>query len=333
MFFPKGFFLIFSLVFFLPFSALSESNFSLYTQPHFGLTRGHLHEEYFDNFESHRLLSQLVWDRNFFTYGAKIGTSYKRFHADFDFTAGIPSKSGLMTDSDFMNDSQPEMKTSFSTGDNQLYHSYDFDLSFSFDFYPFSSPENKLFILSPLIGLQYQYDSFERDGGEGWYGEYNQSSDHKHHWWYDEEAKHYPHTYWNSEKNRYVTQKLGGITYRRHTFYTWTGFSFLCNVNSHLSVNFSAALSPFTFYSATDIHYPSATEYFGQQFVYFKALKFALASSYSFTKHIAINLNSSITVFPETKGDYYKNDKYDSYSQTASSLFIFNVSSGIKVSL
>jgi len=317
---------------FSPLFALEECALSL--EGKVGCTCGQLIDRLYERTYEDRLMSALRYDRNFFLAGLAVKTRLDRFHFDTSFSFGLPTDScGQMDDSDWMNSSNPQMKTTYSVGDNALLQSYDGEVSLSFDFFPFNSKEESFFIISPLLSAQYQYDSFERSQAEGWYGQYNHSSDRKHHWWYEEESAHYPYTYWSEEEGRYITKKLAGISYIRHTVLLWTGFKVQSQVSKKLLLSLSAATAPFVFFSFTDTHHGSETEYAGNQYSYFQALKIECGGNVSLSKRCDLSLSATFFYLPELFGSFFVNDEYDKTYETSTRLYTFTTQAGIEFKL
>lgn len=319
-------FLFFSF-FTLSAQEVSKRKFHLEAEPVASYSQGHLTETFFHSRfnDDTQKRSQLDWDRNIFLFGVNVFTVYNTIHCDIGFaTSLINQNSGKMSDSDWLNTNDYAMKTTYSTGDNTAAESYTADIKLSYDF----QVENWITI-SPIVSLYYAFDSFFRKDSEGWYGQAEYSSDMKHHWWYDSEAKHYPYTYWSEERGRYVTVKLGEIGLDAHSLLTFFGISAKISPVSNVDVAFSAVLSPFSYFYSIDSHLAQDSDtktlykkHFRMiQFSYFNTVSLCCSLNWKISRMFAISIQSDYTfTFEVIRGTLYSDTfngvKEDSYRNT-----------------
>ena len=170
--------IIFSLAFaFFSLSAfaLNWEDFSLSVEPLFGLKAGQVDEFVFlkDSQASSDTLSELNWEiKPELYYGLKIRGTWKDFFEESYITAGIPLKTGVMTDSDWLNieteglpSSVYSYKTCFTEHDNELAYDIQFGFKGGYDF----SVLPWLHIL-PAIAFDYANFKFNGKNGSGLYG-------------------------------------------------------------------------------------------------------------------------------------------------------------------
>ncbi len=293
-----GIFSLFLIIFPLNAKVHGQGNFNFDIEPSVSYTNGTLGEIFYQsklNDES-RKRSYLEWDRNIFMFGINLLGSFKNFHADLGFSSSIFNQnSGKMGDSDWLNIYDYSMKTTYSTGTNEAVSNYEAFIKMYYDF-----KTDLKFKFSPIIGLRYNFDSFERQSAEGWYGQSSYTSDGQMHWWSDDEAQHLPYTYWSDEKNKYVTVGLGPIEYYRHSLLTFFGVKAEFSPVSRFSMNFNILLSPFSYFYAVDSHTAQDSDtkklfkkhYRMIQFSYFNVLNLGAGINYAAGKNITLTLNT-----------------------------------------
>ena len=299
--------LLFLFFFFSPFSLFAQiihsESFHLSIEPTFSYSSGVLNESLYHSQETSKKISLLEWERKVWMYGFRLDASFRKFHLKGGFESAIPSSSGEMRDSDWLNYSDYSMKTTYSVGTNYSDRNFDSFLSLSYDFEPAAGLS-----LSPEAQIQYSFDSFHREkGAEGWYGHSDYSSDGKNHWWYEDEASHFPSTYWSDEKGRYVTRKLAGIDYYRHSLYFWTGLSLAFRFHRFYA-EFSFLLSPFTYLSAEDRHHTAGDDkvFHEIQEDYFTSYKLDLNLSYTLSEYFDLTLSGSLLIVSDIRGELYE---------------------------
>jgi len=322
-------------------------NFHLSVEPTFSYTAGHLGEILYYSAPSDKKISYLEWDRNVFLFGTRLLTSYKNLHLDFSFSSSLfEQTAGTMEDSDWLNTNDYSMKTTFSVGDNEAVENYEADFKIYYDF-----KTSDWLTFSPIVSVRYNYDSFERRRAEGWYGDYKHSADGKNHWWYDDEyATHFPYTYYSDEKGRYVTRKLAGIDFFRHSLFTFFGFNTKISPSSRLIFDFCFLISPFSYFYAIDSHHAqdsSTKEMYKKhyrmiQFSYFNLLSIGTGAFFSVTKIFEISLRANyLFTFEIERGtlfsDTFDGAKQDNYYNTGQDSGVefenFTVTLGLKVKI
>lgn len=322
------------LLFLLPCFSFAEKSFCFYLEPHTSFSHGTIGEYLYDNSDTDRLLSKLEWERQLFLYGAEVGGSFWRLNFSADFSSSIPKNFGKMHDSDWMNDSQPDMKTSYSVGDNKVVKNHEILFSFSYDFFPFSSSSDRAFVISPLVQFHYSFDSFERNDAEGWYGQSGNSSDRKNHWWYESEAEHLPRTYWDDSKGRYVTRRLAGISYERKVYSFFAGVRFELKVSEKISGMLGLLVAPFVRSEVEDVHNGYEPRHYKHvQEGSLKSIKGLAGCEFQFSKKLTGTLSADLYFTEITKGTYKLNEIKDSSYKTGMNQFQFTTKIGLRVKI
>lgn len=290
--------------------------FNLSIEPAAAYTNGFLGEYFFRHYleDKSKKESYLEWDKKLILYGAQFSLNYKRIHIDALFLNSVQNrKSGKMSDSDWKNDSDYSMKTTYSTGDNEACRNFTMEASLYFDFYP-----SERLCISPLVQVQYDYDSFACKESEGW------KSDGKH-WWYDENSTYYPR--YNPQTGK--REKLGEIDYNRKSLYTWTGFKVKTKLTERLSFDFSALASPYAYFYSLDTHWSqdkSTKEKFKKhrrqiQTAYFPAIKLQAKADFAINRIFDLTFSASgLFSLKITRGkwenDFYGESLQDGYYDT-----------------
>ncbi len=326
------FFVIFLNLF--SFFSFAENPLHVTLEPHFGFSSGEICEYLYDNSETARLLSKLEWERNLFLYGAEARISLNRFYLSADFSASIPKNFGDMKDSDWMNDSNHAMKTTYSKGQNNALENYVADLEFGVDFFPFNSYEEKKLVLTPFAGFHYSYDSFERKDAEGWYGQSKNSSDRRTHWWFEDEAEHLPNTYWNDSEGRYVTRKLAGISYERNFYSIFLGSRISLKVSDRITFSLGLAFSPYSYSEVKDIHYGNNPRHYKEvQKSYWNTTKISSGIAFSLSKRLEATVGANLFYSGLAKGSYLREGIKDSAYKTGGSQFSMSARIGVRVKI
>jgi len=321
--------LFFAFLFSLALLPAFSEGWALSVTPTFGYSQGVLNEILYHSRDTSKKISLLEWERNVWLYGADISSSFRRFHADLSFSSAVQSCSGEMRDSDWLNTNDYSMKTTYSVGDIEAEGNIDLSLSLSFD-----ALKTSCFSLSPVVSVQYEYDSFSRGkDAEGWYGQSDYSSDGKMHNWYDGEAKHFPtEYYWSDDKQKYVHQVLGGIDYNRHTFYSWFGLraSFLVG---KFSLGIQFLVSPYTYFSAEDTHHGSSSDsvYHLIQSGSFSYYKVSSDFSYEISRIFSVTLSTEMLFGETLKGDLYSDWYLNTLQPSGGDAFAFTSKLGCRI--
>lgn len=289
----------------------SQNNFNISIIPQISYTNGTLQEILYHYKPSDKKISVLEWERKLFTFGAQVNSNYKNFHIDFSFDTALKnSLSGQMRDSDFLNEKDYSMKTTYSVGSNYSRDFYNANCSIYYDFNIAG-----FITLSPVAGIQYDYDSFYRPEAQGWY------SDGSHHW-NDPSSTKYP--YHNESTGK--TYRLAQIDYFRHSLFTWSGLAFSVKAGSRIGFNICALASPFAYFYSIDTHFAqdrATKKLFGkhtkmEQNSVFSFLKMNLEMVVQLTDKIELNLGFETLFNIKTdRGtlytDYYLDTKQDGY--------------------
>ena len=304
-----------------------EKHFSL--ESHGGYAGGSLSEIIYQPKDCSKKISLLEWDRNIFFIGAGAHIDFGKLVIQVGFDYGLSDSCGKMADSDWLNISNYEMKTTYSIGDSEALKNYQTELGLYFDL-----PLEKSLSILPGISVQYAYDSFSRGkDARGWYGQSEWSSDGKNHNWYDEQAKKFPYaeTDSNGKEHRY---RLGQIDFSRHSMWLWAGFK----TNIHVDrMDFSIGLfaSPFAWFQAKDIHYGSGVTSVIHlvQKTWFDSLKFTADFSYRFNQRLSLVVNGSFMTTQESRGDLYDDWHYNGGQETGTKTVGYSVKTGVRVNI
>ena len=300
--------LLSAAILFLSFQAfsLSVKDFSLSVEPLFGMKYGQIDEYVFlkkSNFSDDKL-SELNWEiKPLLYYGVKISGSYKGFFEESHFTAGIPMKTGLMKDSDWLNAGlgiTPEKaagrnyKTCYSEHDNIL----DYDISFGFKAgYDFSVMD--IFSIKPSLAFQYENIRFTGEGGKGLYGydSYNNGEG-----------------YYQSYKDvkKFIGFSGRVITYKRVSDYLWLGSDFSVKLPKNFEVNTGFFVAPYVYAVSYDSHLAKQYDYADKTQEAFGAFKWNLGAEYKISERQSVSLNASYFYMRVLRGDNYQKKSSES---------------------
>lgn len=313
----------------------TQNNFNLSIIPQISYTTGTLQEILYYYQPSDKKISILEWERRLFTFGAQVNSNYKNLHLDFSFATALKNAlCGQMRDSDFLNEKDYSMKTTYSVGDNYSKDFYSADCSIYYDF-----NIAKFVKFSPVAQIQYNYDSFYRPDAKGWY------SDGSHHW-NDPSSTKYP--YHNESTGK--TYRLAQIDYFRHSFFTWSGLAVSVKISDKINFNICALTSPFAYFYSIDTHFAqdrATKKLFGkhtkmEQNSIFSFLKMNLQMFVQLTDKIELKLGLETLFNIKTdKGtlytDYYLDTKQDGYikldQKTSSTEQSLTATVGVKIKL
>lgn len=303
--------------------------FDLSLEPFFLKSHGTLNEIFYQSKAPSKKRSLLEWQKDLFFYGLSIETKYKNFSLSTSFSSSFHEKSGKMYDSDWLNENDFSMKTTYSWGVNNAKENYNALLKINYDI-----PLHKNFTIEPTAQFQYKYDSFYRKrGAQGRYAQAEYSSDGKDHWWYEDEAKVFPtERYWSEEKQAFVRQGLAQIDYKSHSVFVWTGLN-LNFYKDYFLLSLQGAVSPYMYLSSKDKHYNASdgTIYHLIQDDFFSAFKIALKNNIKLTKTFEltflIEYISSLTI----RGDLYYGWAKNHFQSSGASIEEKNASIGLKI--
>lgn len=303
------------------------SKTSLSVTPVFGFMNGTLDEIIYRSF-SDKKISLLEWEKKYFYGGGKIDFSIGNFNSKIQFTSNVHKGFGEMRDSDWLNPFNPLMKTTYSVGDVESRNNFNTEVEFSYDF----KVAPKIHIL-PVFQFQYAFDYFYRNKyAEGWYGQSEYSSDGEDHFWYDEEAKKFPYTYYNETEGKYKTVRLAPISYYRHSYFVWYGAKVKFDFSEKLKSSFAAFYSPFSYFESLDTHFGSNTKYKMIQKNYFSQFKFLWNVNYDFTKRLSLDFSLQMIFDRISKGNLIVGGDLSS-QKSSSTVTEFSSVLGLKIKL
>jgi len=216
-------------------------DFHLSITPILAMTNGQLGEYVYTKISDSedKKISELQWDEKLIvSLGGAIRGGYKNIFLDISFARGFsPSDSGKMEDSDWMNSSDPTMKTTFSINENTLVSYTTFNTKAGYTFRPLP-----WLYLSPYAEFEYLYRLYSGNNGYGWYGQrYNVP-------WTDPKAIYYK------------PGELCGIDYSRMMISSYIGGTVQFNLPANFSIQLSAAISPASYQESYDTHFTTTTK-------------------------------------------------------------------------
>ncbi len=292
----------FLLAFTIPLSvfALETGDFSLSAEPLFGFKSGQVDEFVFlkkSNYDSDKL-SELNWEISHECYaGIKLSGGFRNIFVETSFCVGIPSKTGLMKDSDWMNlvksgAENYQYKTNYSESGNLL--KYDFSCGLKAG-YLFRLPKVKSLktCVKPFLGFQFKNIKFEGDGGTAWYGAAIENG------YY---AK------WNDWENQSAASgSLSGkvISYQRKSSVFWVGADSEFEFLDDFSFFAGFKISPYLYSESMDRHFLTGTDYLDVTPGFFAAFDFSLGAGYKITARQMICLSAEYFYMRCLRGDDY----------------------------
>lgn len=277
-----------------------NSDFYLEVEPLFGLKNGLVDEYVFlkNPIYSDDKLSELNWDvKNEFVVGANFKAVYKLFYLQTSLIAGIPAKSGLMKDSDWMNNDPNEVsatsgydyKTNYSESDNNI--DYDFSSGINFGaIFSFFNERAVHLNLTPFFGFEYQIFNFTAKDGTGWYG-------HKIDGYYRA---------WNDSSNRTIYNFSGDvISYKRQNFILWLGGNLEFELPYNFVLGAGIKVSPWIYSESVDNHWKSSVDFLDAVSGFFSIMDISFSAEYKFTPKTSICLNADWLCSRLLRGDNY----------------------------
>lgn len=223
------FFVLFVIAGMNVFAIDNEHTFVLGTS--FGLLHGQSEKIVFIDKNSDDKLSQLLWDLKPLMYaGVDLHYNWQSpaeswgLFADAALKAGLPDKTGVMEDRDWLSQSYPDFLTHYSVHDNRTNEAILIDINVGASFTIFEN-----FLLKPFISYGYMKYSWVANGGSLLYPSVD--GDH-----------------------RYLYSSIEVITYDQ----TWNtisaGISFSGAFNRYFTSDVTLKVSPFIWCNATDDH-------------------------------------------------------------------------------
>lgn len=320
-------------------SASETKFFSFSIEPLFGVKIGQVDEYVFWNNCDYAddKLSELNWEiKPEYYVGAKLSGEIYNIFVESSFFAGIPSKTGKMFDSDWLNiqyQNQEDKlyKTNYSESDNYLLHDFSFDLKLGYNF-QFAKDKPVQFSVKPFASIQVKNIKFDGKGGTAWYGKgmnFNSTT----------KAYEYYAAY-NDEENQSITQFSGKvISYERWTYITWLGFNANVDFGKHFSASAGFKVSPYLYAESLDNHHLKGVDYLDKTPGFFKAFGWNLGFAFRINENHAVLLNGEYFLMSMIRGDDYSKMAYinvfvkDSSADGGAAERYFNISISYRLSL
>lgn len=286
------------LILFLVSSQIHANDFfHISVEQIFGVKYGTFSEFVFSEYKTREYskLSELNWHiKPAFYLGGKATFSYKIFDFSFYGAGFFSNRTGTMEDSDWLSESNKNMKTTYSISENTLNDGSFFGTDFSSSFKVFS-----WFNIVPKLSLTYEKYNFSAKNGYGWYG-------HK-------TEKHPTTVAWDDENAVfYAKGSLQGVDYTRNNFYIWIGASTLFKPCNFLQTSLGFYTSAFTYINSIDHHHSSTnsgTYYYDSMYGFFKGLTFDASVQFILNQFFSIKLNSDYSIINLIKGKCYYSTK------------------------
>lgn len=320
------------LSFFSAICAFSENNkFSLFVEPYFGTKIGQIDEYVFlkeSNYDSDKL-SELNWDIMPELYaGFSLGGSFWNIFVETSFLFGIPTKTGTMADSDWMNNysdyvslenskKTENYKTNYSESDNYLDHDFSFNLNVGYDF-SVAKLNNFNANIKPFLGFQYENFKFNGEDGTCWYGKGTDGKFYVNNGYYAE---------WNDEENQYSEDFDGNvISYKRINFVFWTGLNLQAEFFTNFGISAGFKFSPYLYSESTDNHIltgTAGTDYLDVISAFCGYFNWNLGFFYNFNKRNSIYLGADYVYMRILRGDdYQKSPSEEKFQKSSKSSII-----------
>lgn len=314
-------FLSFTLFTILTFSAqciFAQQDFHISIEPAFGIRNGQINEFVYRNTPTnYAKLSELNWDiTNIFYLGGKTELEYKNFSFAFSAAGAIPKRSGNMQDSDWMDDSKTNIKTTYSISENSLDNSYYINLGFNYKI-----PLADFFSLKTSLNYNFENFSFIAKNGYGWYGN-----------------KKDPMVSWNNPNAiKYSKGEIGSINYERKSNDISFGLTPIFNIKDLFEIELFGAISIFSYLESLDYHfYPDGklasnwldkgTTFFnswnaGGAILFYPIRKFAVKTEFKYSQ---INFFKGNTY--QKSGNYFSNPPSPVLSGFSQNYYTFQLS-------
>lgn len=337
--FMKRFFLPFLLILLLaPQIQAQKKNYIFSIEPFTGYTDGSIQEIlYHSGSLKDKKASLLEWDKKYLTLGFVLDAKYKKIGFEAFFSSSIHSGFGQMTDSDWMNTSDPEMKTTYSIGDTTAKNNYRTGLNFNCILYQYS-----IFSFTLQTGLEYSYDKFYRGSdAKGFYGNLIGIRDEQGRLidvrersvpvaWNDSDAVKVPYDRWDQTSGTWKHGHLLGIKYSQHQFYSWAGLGAKVRPLLPVEITVCALISPFSYFSATDRHNGKNFTSHMIQDSWWSAWKCTAAFQWNFKQNMALSIKADFSGTLTIRGDNYNDWYKDKYQDSGTKVKAKNFSAGIK---
>ncbi|MBQ0161940.1 MAG: omptin family outer membrane protease [Treponema sp.] len=276
--------------------------FNFTIEPIFGTRIGHFGEQvYLKNSQTGEQykLSELLYNFSPAAYtGADVDFKLKRLHVTFGTKYFIPMQTGIMSDSDWLqNANSPTgstfVKTNYSEHENNLRFGLNLEAAIKYDFHPSSH-----ITLSPVISFLYEKMIFSAMNGTTWYG--NDIN--------DKPASHTSYYSFDDIQHRTVSLLTGEvIQLRRQDYYIWLGLeSSISSKDSRWDLFFGLYTSPFIYTHGEDDHCLRSLYYIDTTKSIFYAGKIKLYIQYNFTENISLKLSDTFLFTGNMQGNEVK---------------------------
>ncbi len=281
--------IIFTLGFCL-FSSFSETSFSL------GCSISSSFEsngEYVYSLFGKGVVSYLEWQAlPIYKLGVKSEIAVNNFVIKTHFNYGLPIKCGKMYDSDW---GAFGVKNTYSISNNYSIQNYDFLFSFSYKIKLL-----KIYLI-PEFTLDYYYDYFQSNDGEGWYGSENYSLT-------GEEVS------WDSPNATHFT-RLSRIDLKRNSLFVFLGLQCVIPLKNQFSIGIGTFIAPFSYVYNSDYHHDdngTNRDFYlnSTQLIAFSRFKELLFVDFQPTKKICISISTSIIFGGIEKGLLEGSEQY-----------------------
>jgi len=240
-----------------------------------------------DNDTKGSLLSELIWDmKPVLYYGIKADFGKVNpyvspgFFSSLSFKAGIPAKTGVMEDRDWMSTENNSL-THFSSHDNITKEMFTADLLLGASF-----PVKSLFFIKPFFSGSWMRFSFSGKDGSGTYARNKGSA-------------YYP----IDDNPKHITYSGEVIRYEQNWLLLATGFSIGTDILFPLTFELFLKISPLTYCSATDEHLTTRMIY--KDFTSFGFYYEPEVNVSIFLKQIELSFNFAYRYIGKTKGETY----------------------------
>ncbi len=274
----------------------------------FNVKNGHLGEYVLlkDPVYSDNKLSYLEWQiKNELCAGIDITGNVKNVEFSLGGNFGFPQNSGIVMDSDWLNNSTANVtatsgydyKTNYSESDNLI--DYDFKISLKAEW----KFEVKSWILI-LPGIGFDYSQIKFTAKDGWasYGKDFFNG--------EETEFYYP---WNDSSNNWHPTLSGTVLeYKREQTFIWFGTDFKFTPINKLCINIGTWIAPYTYTFNEDKHPLNEQIYVDICTGWFSAWNFTLDAGYKINSHLYVGANFDYFILTQITGKSYQK----SYSDT-----------------
>jgi plasminogen activator len=246
-----------------------------------GLMYGTAYEYVYDS-SNGNTMSELDWDlKPLVSIAADAKAKYGKGELNLSFALGLPLKSGIMTDSDWMNEGTgyPNVKTNYSESDAIVEHMADLCAALSYAF-----TLSNAFDLKPSIGFRYMNVKWSAKGG--WLQ-------------YADESGSPPYSSYTTGPIVPMSGKLS--TYEQGYSGFVVGLTAEWRISPQLALAFGAQASPFITATAIDEHLLRDLTFTDKMYDGY-LVEPNLAIDWSPNKHLELQMNCRYTLISGLKG-------------------------------